>query len=215
MILYSDFRRHQFDTHLIMMKVTFILRNRVTLGFHGLSKADDDDYGNQNHNNNIYNTYLRWFPPPNFFPTSSQHLSQSPKQKSHLEGTHGTCPPWSSKTPASHTRGFAAETPMDFFTRKMAPLQKDEGKKTHRPQNGSYQYLKGPSSYFCPRGTYTLPDFRKLKGETSTKNKQKFKNSESWSTGFMQNSSPKSHPTNRRLHSVAQKNCQNGWHSWW
>lgn len=104
-----------------------------------------------------------------------------------------------------------AECPM------LAPLGKGWEKKTPRPQNGSYQYLKGPSSYFCPRGIYTLPDFRKLKGETST-NKQKFKNSGSWSTGFMQNSSPGTpHPTNylRRFYSVAQKNGQNGWHSWW
>lgn len=67
--IYSDFRRHKFDTH-FMMKVTFLLRNPITLGFHGLSKADDDDDGNQNHNNNIYNTYLRWFPPPRIFPAS-------------------------------------------------------------------------------------------------------------------------------------------------
>lgn len=211
MILYSDFRRHQFDTHLIMMKVTFILRNRVTHGFSwSFFFADDDDDGNQNHNNNIYNTYLRWFPPKKFSP----HLPSifpNPQNKNHtLKGQMGL-------VHLGHQKHLQV-TPVAL--RRMSdacPPWKRMRKKTPRPQNGSYQYLKGPSSYFCPRGIYTLPDFRKLKGETST-NKQKFKNSGSWSTGFMQNSSPGTpHPTNylRRFYSVAQKNGQNGWHSWW
>lgn len=130
MILYSDFRRHKFDTHFIMMKVTFLLRNPVTLGFHGLSKADDDDDGNQNHNNNIYNTYLRWFPTPTHLPS----IFPNPQNENHtLKGQMRLVHPRHQKhlqvTPVATPNVRCLPKHQWIKPGKKAPLAKGWGKK--------------------------------------------------------------------------------------